>query len=192
MTVISFAILVIVLVFYGAYLVKMVLLRRSGIVANRLGRGDKSAYNRVLEIVGTIATYGMVVVQGLSIYGVFTRLDIGKYSGLIGVALAFAGTMFFIRALIAMKDSWRAGIDRSQKTTLRTEGILRWSRNPAFLGFDLFYIGVALATPNILIFILVAIAVVFFHLQILEEEKYLAATFGDDYLEYKQKVRRYL
>lgn len=37
-----------------------------------------------------------------------------------------------------------------------------------------------------------AFAVVMLHLQILQEEKYMAATFGQEYLEYKNKVFRYL
>ncbi len=43
-----------------------------------------------------------------------------------------------------MKDSWRAGIPDSDKTELVTTGIYKYSRNPAFLGFDLQYMGVLL------------------------------------------------
>ena len=35
-------------------------------------------------------------------------------------------------------------------------------------------------------------AVVMLHLQILQEEKYMAAAFGEPYLEYKRTVFRYL
>ena len=72
-----------------------------------------------------------------------------------------------------------------------TEGILRFSRNPAFLGFDLFYMGIALMLPSLLMFTVVIVALLIFHLQILEEEKFLTTVFGDNYLTYKQKVRRY-
>ena len=40
-----------------------------------------------------------------------------------------------------MKDSWQAGIPDKDKTELVTTGIYRFSRNPAFLGFDLMYVG---------------------------------------------------
>lgn len=180
------------LTFYGAYFTKALLLKKEGITANRLAKGEKSSYTKLLETAGIIITFSMPVVQCLSIYGLFPYLYIGEYSGIIGVGVAFIGVVFFIMALIAMKNSWRAGIDSSQKTALRTGGILQLSRNPAFIGFNLFYIGVALVAPNITLFILVAFALLLFHLQILEEEKFLSTTFGENYLQYKQKVRRYL
>ena len=43
-----------------------------------------------------------------------------------------------------MRDFWRAGIPETDKTELVTEGIYQISRNPAFLGFDLLYIGILL------------------------------------------------
>lgn len=173
------------LVFYGAYLLKNLMLRKKGIKANRLAKGNKASSVRLLEICLLLVTYGLVIIQCLIL------LDFFKYQRLIGFILAMTGTLFFIMAVIAMKDSWRTGIDSSQKTSLMTEGILRFSHNPAFLGFDLFYIGIALMLPNILMFAIVFVALLVFHLQILKEEKFLTTTFGDDYLNYKQKVRRY-
>ncbi|MCM1343888.1 MAG: hypothetical protein NC246_08650 [Muribaculaceae bacterium] len=37
-----------------------------------------------------------------------------------------------------------------------------------------------------------AFAMIMLHLQILQEERYLQAVFGDDYIAYKNKVCRYL
>lgn len=49
-----------------------------------------------------------------------------------------------------MRDSWRAGISETDKTELVTEGIYQISRNPAFLGFDLLYIGILLEHKGII------------------------------------------
>ena len=43
-----------------------------------------------------------------------------------------------------MKDSWRAGVSYEEKTDLITSGIYQISCNPAFLGFDLVYVGIVL------------------------------------------------
>lgn len=43
-----------------------------------------------------------------------------------------------------MRDSWSAGISETDKTELVTEGIYQFSRNPAFLEFNLLYIGILL------------------------------------------------
>ena len=71
-------------------------------------------------------------------------------------------------------------------------GIYRFSRNPAFLGFDLMYIGVMLMYCNLLTVPLTVFAIVMLHLQILQEERYLEETFGAAYREYKRHTFRYL
>ncbi len=60
------------------------------------------------------------------------------------------------------------------------------------VGFDLLYIGCALAYPNIINFVFTVILIIIFHIQILGEEKFLTEKFGESYLAYKNKVRRYL
>ena len=73
-----------------------------------------------------------------------------------------------------------------------TGGIYRYSRNPAFLGFDLMYIGVFLMYCNLLTGMFTVFATVMLHLQILQEERYLTAAFGAEYLDYRHQVLRYL
>ena len=70
--------------------------------------------------------------------------------------------------------------------------IYRISRNPAFVGFDLMYIGILLAFPNAWHAAAVAITLVLFHKQILGEEQFLEGAFGEEYADYKKRVRRYL
>ncbi len=54
----------------------------------------------------------------------------------------------FLAAVLCIKDSWRAGIPENDKTDIVTSGIYAFSRNPAFLGFDIMYIGVFLMYAN--------------------------------------------
>jgi protein-S-isoprenylcysteine O-methyltransferase Ste14 len=82
-------------------------------------------------------------------------------------------------------------VDASQKTDMVTRGVYGFCRNPAFLGFDLLYIGSALACPNVVLLIAAPVGVLLLHLQILEEERYLAKAFGEDYARYRAGVKRY-
>jgi protein-S-isoprenylcysteine O-methyltransferase Ste14 len=109
----------------------------------------------------------------------------------LGLGLFAIGTGLFITAMVTMRDSWRAGITHEDKTTIVTSGIYKFSRNPAFLGFDLTYIGACFTFGNILLIIVAAITITLMHLQILEEEKFLESAFQVDYMNYKRKVRRY-
>ena len=75
---------------------------------------------------------------------------------------------------------------------LVTTGIYRFSRTPAFLCFDLMYVGAVLMYGNLLTLGVSVFAIVMLHLQILQEERYLVNTFGAPYQEYCRHVSRYL
>ena len=109
-----------------------------------------------------------------------------------GFCIGMLGDIVFLASVICMRDSWRAGIPDSDKTELVTTGIYKFSRNPAFLGFDLQYIGVMLIYFNPLTAVFSAFAIVMLHLQILQEERYLLSAFGEPYQQYKNRVFRYL
>lgn len=72
-----------------------------------------------------------------------------------------------------------------------TDGIYGWSRNPAFLGFDLQYAGVCLMFSNPATIVCSLFAMVMLHLQIRQEESYLSRRFGAQYLDYQRSVMRY-
>ena len=91
-----------------------------------------------------------------------------------------------------MRDSWRAGIPEHDKTEMVTTGIYSISRNPAFLGFDLVYLGFLLMFFNPVLLVFTIFAVVMLHLQILQEEKFMADTFGSEYEKYRKHVFRYI
>ncbi len=110
----------------------------------------------------------------------------------IGLILISAGFILGVMSLIAMKKSWRVGIRYDQKTELITTGIYRISRNPYFLSYNIMIFGYLLLYPSILLVFLYLILAIDFHFMILEEEKYLQSVHGEDYLNYKKKVNRYL
>ena len=109
-----------------------------------------------------------------------------------GFCIGMAGDIIFLISVLCMKDSWRAGIPDRDRTELVTDGIYAFSRNPAFLGFDLQYVGVLLMFCNLLTASFTVFAVSMLHLQILQEERYLTAAFGAEYLKYRHQVLRYL
>jgi protein-S-isoprenylcysteine O-methyltransferase Ste14 len=72
-------------------------------------------------------------------------------------------------------------------------GPFRYSRNPMYLQLVLVCIGFALMLGNLWILLLTPLAA--FVLQryaILPEERYLEAKFGEEYLRYKRRVRRWI
>lgn len=181
--------LVVLAVFYGIYFGKMLAQGRRGIRTRQIGRRKEKSIHTV-EVLMSIATLGAPAAQILSIVFGWSHLPAG--ARFTGVCIGMAGDLIFLLSVLCMKDSWRAGIPDQDKTALVTTGIYRYSRNPAFLGFDCMYIGVLLLYGNWLTLFFSVFAMVMLHLQILQEERYLTATFGDAYTEYKAHVFRYL
>lgn len=179
-----------VLIFYVAYFLKLFNQRKKGIKTNQLGIGNKSRKTVIIESLLRFSSTAIVIVVLVSAI-LNTSLFSNQMVRGIGLVLLGLGTCLFIIAMVTMQDNWRAGIPEKDKTDMVTTGIYTISRNPAFLGFDLTYIGASLAFGNIIVLILTALTIALMHLQILEEEKYLETTFGNRYDTYKNRVGRY-
>lgn len=180
--------LLVLAVFYGIYFAKVLAQKHRGIQTRQIGcRKEKSIHT--VEILMNIATLGAPMAQLMSIAFGWNHLPANaRFTGFL---IGMLGDGIFLLSVLCMKDSWRAGIPDKDKTELVTTGIYRFSRNPAFLGFDLMYVGVLLLYGNLLTLSFSAFAIVMLHLQILQEERYLVNTFGAPYQEYCRHVFRY-
>ena len=181
--------LIVLAVFYGIYFGKTLAQKRRGIQTRQIGRRKEKELHTV-ETLMSIATLGAPIAQLMSIAFGWNHLPAGaRFTGFL---MGMLGDGIFLLSILCMKDSWRAGIPDKDKTKLVTTGIYRYSRNPAFLGFDFMYVGVLLLYGNLLTLGFSLFAMVMRHLQILQEERYLEAAFGEPYLEYRRHVLRYL
>ena len=181
--------LFVLIVFYSIYLAKAWTQKRQGIQTHQIGKGKETRVHMVETVIG-IVTVSIIPVQLLSI--VFGWNHLPANARLTGFFVGVIGDLIFLISVLCMKDSWRAGIPDRDKTKLVTGGIYKYSRNPAFLGFDFQYIGILLIYFNLLTLIFTIFAVTMLHLQILQEEQYLTATFGAEYQAYQRRVFRYL
>ena len=179
--------LLVLAVFYGIYLLKQWRQKRRGIRTMQIGRRKDT---HAVETLMGIATVGIIPAQLLSIVMGWSHL--GANARFTGFCIGLSGDLIFLISVLSMKDSWRAGIPEGDRTKLVKDGIYAYSRNPAFVGFDLQYIGVLLMYCNLLTGLFTIFAIVMLHMQILQEEKYLTSVFGTEYLEYRHQVYRYL
>lgn len=181
--------LTVLVLFYTVYFVKMLIQHKHGIKTRQIGRRkDKDIHT--VELLMSIATLAAPAAQLLSIAFGWSCMPSGaRFTGFL---IGMLGDIIFLISVVCMKDSWRAGIPDKDKTELVTNGIYKFSRNPAFLGFDFMYAGVLLMYFNPLTAVFSLFAAVTLHLQILQEEKYLTSVFGSSYTAYKSRVFRYL
>lgn len=178
--------LVVLALFYGTYFTKVL---RRGIQTRQIGRRKEKTIHTV-ELCMSAATLGVVIARLLSVAFGWSMLPAG--ARFTGFCTGLLGDLIFLLSVVCMKDSWRAWIPDMDETELITTGVYRFSRNPAFLGFDFMYIGVLLLYFNPLTAAFTLFSVIMLRLQILQEERYLTAAFGEPYTEYKKHVFRYL
>lgn len=182
--------ILILAVFYGCYFTKMISQYRRGIKTDQIGKG-KTGVVKTIEVTMKIATYLVPVFEVANIVRIQNSFAVPVR--IAGVLIGITGVAVFITSVLTMQDSWRAGVSKTDKTALVTRGIYQISRNPAFLGFDLVYIGIAMMFFSWTLCAVSLFAMIMFHLQIVNvEEGFLIEAFGNEYVEYRKKVCRYL
>lgn len=78
-------------------------------------------------------------------------------------------------------------------SSLVTSGPFRWSRNPIYLGMSFALLGIAIFLSSLVSFIFpLAFIIILDRSFIQNEESKLEELFGEEYLAYKRKVRRWL
>lgn len=188
MTVFQILTAIVLLVFYGCYYAKKIAQKKKGIRTTQIGKG-KQGIPLYIEVAMGIATFCVVIVEIISMVLDWSISPV--WVRIMGLVIAAIGVALFITAMLTMRDSWRAGVSKDQ-AELVTNGIFQISRNPAFLGFDLVYLGVLMVFLNGVLLVFSALAVLTLHLQIVNnEEDAMLLAFGKEYLDYKKQVNRY-
>ena len=114
------------------------------------------------------------------------RWILGGALALGGVALLLSFNTAFVRRGTAV-EPWKP------TTAIVTTGPYRITRNPAYLGMALLYIGITLlADVPWALLILPVVIVVIDRMVIAREERYLERKFGREYLDYRARVRRWI
>lgn len=111
----------------------------------------------------------------------------------LGVALIVVPIAFMPSIVAAIR---RTGSDydvRKVPKALVTAGPFAWSRNPGYVALVLICVGIAVAFDNpwVFLFLIPAIAIVQAKV-VLPEERMLEVEFGEQYLGYKRRVRRWI
>ncbi len=182
--------LTLMVMFYTCYFIKMLRQRKQGISTDQLGKG-KTGLVKFIEVTLKISTYVLPIIQLISIFVYVGTAHI--LIRIMGIVITAVGVLVFVTSVVQMKDNWRAGVQRDAKTNLVTRGIYSISRNPAFLGFDLMYIGILFTFFNWYLCFATSFVLILFHLQIVNvEEDFLIEAFGEEYIQYKKRVCRYI
>ena len=108
----------------------------------------------------------------------------------VGIDLYALGIIIVIFGFFGLGSSVSVGLPEEQ-TVLKTGGIYQISRNPMYLGGFVMCVGSCVYSIHVFNFILFAITFSIHHSIVLKEEVFLEERFGNNWVAYKKKVRRY-
>lgn len=159
---------------------------------------DASNSSASRDISGVIAPPPLIFLAGLGVgFGLEALLPgssvpdavawvLGGALLLAGIALLFAFERAFHRRQTAA-NPWRP------TTAIATDGPYRLTRNPAYVGMALVYVGIALCSQALWVLVpLPFVLAIIDRGVIAREERYLERKFGQEYLDYTRRVRRWV
>jgi protein-S-isoprenylcysteine O-methyltransferase Ste14 len=112
---------------------------------------------------------------------------------IVGLGIGALGVVLIVASIITLRRHETTVLPDKAATALVTTGPYRFFRNPIYLGDVMMLFGLAELTKNVWFVIAAGLfAVLVTLLQILPEERHLEARFGDAYLNYKQRARRWI
>jgi len=110
---------------------------------------------------------------------------------LMALPLWVAGFTLLYLGRFKMGDSFRLGTAK-EDTCLKVDGLFRLSRNPMYVGMYSTMVASALYTLNPIVVLLGVFVIAIHHTIVLAEEEHMQKAFGQEYLDYRNRVRQYI
>ena len=179
-----------IILMLGMVLTRVILLRRKGVKAMKFGEIDKTDF---LIPPFAFFYFYLIFAHSFNLPTVSThKFFHSEIIAWVGVLFCLAGLLLLAWSLVSFGQSFRVGIDTEQPDKLITTGIFAFSRNPIYTAFASILLGQFLIFPNWIILVYMGAGVWLFHRQVLREEDYLKKHYGSEYLDYCNRVRRYI
>jgi protein-S-isoprenylcysteine O-methyltransferase Ste14 len=111
----------------------------------------------------------------------------------VGAPLVVIAVALFAYSVSTLRAAGTPVPARKPTTVIVRTGPYRFTRNPIYLAFSLFQLGIAVWVDSAWLLATLVAATALIHLVVIRrEEEYLARRFGAQYLDYKASVRRWL
>ena len=114
----------------------------------------------------------------------FVKVKLNDTLSIIGLGIYISGMILYAISIIQFA--------KPNQNRLNIEGLYKISRNPMYIAFFLCFLGVGMITGSWLLLFTLIIFQVSVHYLILSEERWCIKEFGDEYIKYMNKVRRYI
>jgi protein-S-isoprenylcysteine O-methyltransferase Ste14 len=116
-----------------------------------------------------------------------------RVARVLGLPLVGGGmvlTTWFIRTMHGADTT--LDVDKSVSSLVQ-DGPFRYSRNPGYLSLAMIYAGISILRNALWAILFLPLLLLLTQRELIEhEERYLERTFGEEYLAYKRRVRRWV
>jgi len=141
----------------------------------------------------------MLITLVLSLFLEFFVFSLGDIPGSLILRLELSGLLLFaglsiiLLARYSLSKSKQLTVHGEPSKALVTTGIFKYSRNPIYASILISLVGAGLIFNNIWVIVLIIpLGLAIHRILILPEEVNLVKKFGDEYLHYMNRVRRWL
>jgi protein-S-isoprenylcysteine O-methyltransferase Ste14 len=117
----------------------------------------------------------------------------GASRWILGALIFIAGVALNVVGFITQKRAGTDPIPFNPSTRIVAHGLYRFTRNPMYIGFALCTFGLAVLVDSAWVLLAVPVGLVLIdRIVVTREELYLERKFGEEYLTYKRRVRRWI
>lgn len=168
-----FTVIPIILIRYGLLsILSKEALKRAGLFAPVRG-GEKVAY-----WVYQISTVFMLL------YLLLLKIRVDSDWFYIGIIIYSLGIILYVVSMINYSKPKINGINLN--------GLYRVSRNPMYIAYFIYFLGCVFLTQSWILLVLLICFQISAHWIILSEERWCIKKFGEEYIKYMNRVRRYI
>ena len=184
--------------FFCVFFLRTVLVwKRTGVNAYVLLKsgGPQAIIGRYFKVLPMLSTLVILIYSFLPEYYYLLSPFIWMQSQTligIGLVLLITSLVWVWVSQTQMGNSWRIGVDETERTELVTNGVFSISRNPIFLGMKLNSLGFFFVVPNAISLVVLLMGIALIDVQVAMEEKFLSSTQGEKYHRYRTDVRRWI
>lgn len=118
------------------------------------------------------------------LYMFFLKINRDTFTFDGGLLIFVLGTLLFALSVVSFA--------KSNNNDFSQNGMYRISRNPMYIAYFIYFLGCVLLTKSIILFFLLCIFQLSSHWIVLSEERWCIEKFGNEYIQYMKKVRRYI
>jgi protein-S-isoprenylcysteine O-methyltransferase Ste14 len=125
----------------------------------------------------------------IQVYRIFPPVE---FLDFIALAFLIIGTVLLFLSTIRLNNDLIFGLSSSEDHKLQTKGVFSISRHPFYLGFIFILFSSCLFIPHYLNFLAFFGAWVIHHFIMIKEEQFLSSQYGEEYIQYAKRVKRYI